>query len=713
MKLFQTSCAILFAVTFVACNTSSPAAESGQSHNADSMSNTGEHHQYTNRLIDETSPYLLQHAHNPVDWYPWGEEAFEKARTENKLILVSVGYSACHWCHVMERESFEDSTVAEYMNEHYVCIKVDREERPDVDDVYMTAVQLMTQRGGWPMNCFTLPDGRPIYGGTYYAKQDWMNLLGQLHTVYETEPEKVLEYAERLTEGIQQEGLVPKNVEATAFETAHNDQLVASWSKQFDSREGGPNRAPKFPIPNNYQYLLRYAHHTGDERIMEHVLLTLDKMAYGGIYDQVGGGFARYSVDYLWKVPHFEKMLYDNAQLVTLYSEAYQATNDEEYKDIVYETLAFIAREMTSEEGAFYSALDADSEGEEGKFYIWTKEEVEAMAGDQFPVVKDYYNIKQAGYWEEDNYILLRRDRDENIANKHNISVEELRTIIKAFDAKALEERSKRVRPGLDDKSLTSWNALMLKGYVDAYKVFGETAFLDAALKNAEFIVQKQWRKDGALNHSYKEGRSTINGYLEDYCFTIEAFVALYEATFNQEWLDRAKQLTDYTLSHFFDESSSMFFFTSDLDPALIARKKEVNDNVIPASNSSMAKALFQLGHYFDDAKYLDISNQMLKNVYEDMPRYGAGYSNWGQLLMHHLYPYYEVAVVGSEADQRWKEFNQNYLPNVLYVGSFQDSQLPLLELKMVDGQTTIYVCQNKTCQLPVTETNEALKQIK
>ena len=672
-----------------------------------------ENHKHTNRLINETSPYLLQHAHNPVDWYPWGEEALNKAKEENKLLLISIGYSACHWCHVMERESFEDDSVATLMNEKYVCIKIDREERPDIDQVYMTAVQMMTGSGGWPLNAIALPDGRPIYGGTYFPKAKWTEVLHKLSELYTTEPTKTVEYAEQLTEGIKQSELIEMNDSSVAFEPAHLDAMVKQWSKSFDSFKGGPNRAPKFPLPNNYQFLLHYAHLTGDEVVKAHALFTLDRMAYGGIYDQIGGGFSRYSVDLLWKVPHFEKMLYDNGQLVSLYAMAYQATGNKLYRDVVYETLAFVERELTAPEGAFYSALDADSEGEEGKFYIWNKEELSALLGEDAALAYAYYNVNSLGLWEHDNYILLRDRPDNEVAAKLEISVEDLQAGVQRIKEKLMAARDKRIRPGLDDKTLTSWNALMLKGYVDAAMAFDEPKFLDAALRNANFILEKQLQADGSLLHSYKEGRSTINGYLEDYCFTIEAFIALFEATFDQKWLDQAKALADYTIAHFYDETSGMFFFTSDIDPPLIARKTELNDNVIPSSNSSMAKGLFLLGQYFDHAPYLDKANQMLKNVYDGMPKYGSGYSNWGILLLNQTYPFYEIAVVGKDVVKKNQEFAKQYIPNKLMVGSTTESTLPLLEYKYVEDQTTIYVCQNKSCQLPVTEVLEALKQIK
>lgn len=669
-------------------------------------------YKHTNSLIDETSPYLLQHAHNPVDWYPWGDEAFEKAKAENKMVLVSIGYSACHWCHVMEHESFEDEEVAEFMNEHFVCIKVDREERPDVDQVYMTAVQLMTGRGGWPLNCFALPDGRPTYGGTYFPKGQWMEVLNNLKNIWTTDSAQVIHYAEQLTAGVQQAELLPKATNEMTFETTQAANMVDAWARSFDTKEGGPNKAPKFPLPNNYQFLLHYAKMTGDDAIQKQVELTLDKMAYGGIYDQIGGGFARYSVDGMWKVPHFEKMLYDNGQLVSLYAQAYQATKKSLYKDIVYETLEFVDRELTSREGAFYSALDADSEGEEGKFYVWKEDELKSLLGDDFKLAAKYFNINNKGFWEHGNYILLRDKDDASIAEKFDLTEEKLLAKREDIRKKLMKARDKRIRPGLDDKTLTSWNALMLKGYVDAYLTFGEKKFLQTALKNANFITEQQLREDGGLWHNYKKGTSNINGYLEDYCFTIEAFIALHEATADEIWLTRAKGLADYALQHFLDEKTGFFYFTSDEDPPLIARKQEINDNVIPASNSSMAKALFQLGHYFDEISYLETSDQMLKNIYKQMPNYGPGYSNWGILLLWKTMPFYEIAIVGKDFEAKQQELYDHYLPNKMVIGSEKDSQLPLLELKYVDGQTTIYVCQNKTCQRPVTEVDEALKQI-
>ncbi|MBK9732015.1 MAG: thioredoxin domain-containing protein [Chitinophagaceae bacterium] len=670
---------------------------------------------YTNHLIHETSPYLLQHAHNPVNWYPWSEEALQKAKAENKLMIISIGYSACHWCHVMEHESFEDTATARIMNENFICIKVDREERPDIDQVYMNAVQLMTGSGGWPLNCFVLPDGRPIYGGTYFQKKQWQNVLLNLADLYKTNPDKANEYAEKLTEGIQQSDLVKLNPGAVEFKFSTLDETITSWKNYFDSMEGGPSHAPKFPLPNNYRFLLRYAVATGDEEIKRQVDLTLMKMAYGGIYDQIGGGFARYSVDSLWKVPHFEKMLYDNAQLVSLYCEAYQENKNPLYKAVVHETLEWISREMTNDEGAFYSALDADSEGVEGKYYVWSKEELETILKNDFTLFADYFNVNEIGVWEEDQYILLRKKTDTEIAKANNLSVETLQHKMEVMKQKVLAVREQRIHPGLDDKTLTSWNAMMIRGYVDAYVTFDEPKFLEAALKNAQFIFSKQVRTDGGLNHSYKNGTSSINGFLEDYGFVIDACIVLYQATFNRQWLDRAKQLTDYAITHFHDQESAtgLFYFTSDLDVSLIARKMELQDNVIPASNSVMANKLFLIGHYFDDEKYLQIAEQMMHTMQRNVVKWGSSYSNWCMLLMNYAAPFYEVAVIGKDANNRRAEFGNYYLPDKMLTGDLNESTLPLLENKYVEGETMIYVCENKTCLLPVKKVQDAVRQMR
>ena len=683
--------------------------ESGSESNTSEMNK----HAHTNALADESSPYLLQHAHNPINWYPWGEEALAKAEAEDKPIIISIGYSACHWCHVMERESFEDTAVARIMNENFVCIKVDREERPDIDQVYMDAVQLMTGRGGWPLNCIATPDGKPFFGGTYFPKADWINALTKLSEEFAKNKEEIYEYSDRLTEGVKQVELISLNDREPAFQKALLDEGISKWKENFDPQWGGPNRAPKFPIPNNLEFLLQYAKTYNDADLKAHVDLSLQQMAYGGIYDQLGGGFARYSTDSQWKVPHFEKMLYDNAQLISLYSKAYQSDKKDLYNDVIKETIAFVERELSDPSGAFYSALDADSEGEEGKFYVWKKEEVQNALGEDFKIFSAFYNVNTKGHWENGNHILLRDESKAELAKDFDLSVEALDDILTRSKIKLMDIRSERERPGLDDKSLCSWNALMIKAYVDAYMALGDKAYLAQAEKSAKFVLKKQRRDDYGLYHNWKNGKASINGYLEDYCFMIEALISLYQASFNIEYLYEARTLAEYSIKHFFNNKNKMFYFTSSLDPELLARKVEITDNVIPASNSSMAKGLFYLGHYLENEDFLGISQSMLNNVYDKVSDYPSGYSNWMSLSMHHIEPFYEIAISGEDCQAKALGFGQAYLPNKMLVGDTKESQLPLLEYKFIDKQTTIYVCVNKACQLPVTEVSEALKQIK
>ncbi|MEE2953820.1 MAG: thioredoxin domain-containing protein [Bacteroidota bacterium] len=670
-------------------------------------------HKYTNTLINETSPYLLQHAHNPVDWHPWNEETLKKAKSENKLLLISIGYSACHWCHVMEHESFEDEEVARIMNKNFICIKIDREERPDIDQIYMTAVQLITQRGGWPLNCIALPNGKPFWGGTYFRKDNWKKQILEIAAVYQNDPERVIDISNRLTEHIGKVENIGLNTEKAIFNWDDLDNMFSKWEPRFDNTEGGSKGSPKFPMPNAYNFLLRYGHLSKNESILKHVETTLNKMAFGGIYDQIGGGFARYSVDKLWKVPHFEKMLYDNAQLVSLYSEAYIKFKNPLYKNVVFETLEFIERELMfkSNDGIhafFYSALDADSEGEEGKFYVWKKEEIQKHINDDYEIFKDYFNINNKGFWEHGNYILLRKESKEKIAKKHTVSIENLDQKITNWRKILMQQRDKRIRPGLDDKSLTSWNALMLKAYVDAYLAFGNQDHLDIAIMNAEFLIDKQMNSEGKLFHSYKDERSTINGYLEDYALFSSALIRLYEATFNFKWLDIAKSVVEYSITNFYDTKSGMFYFTSSKDPALITRKMEVNDNVIPASNSVIANVLYDLGVLLDNDNYKNKALIITNNIKPDMHKYASGYSNYASLILKKIAPYYEVAIVGEDYNHHILELNKKYVPNKLFLGSKANSKMDLLQDKYIDGQTTIYVCENKACKLPTTSIEKA-----
>jgi uncharacterized protein YyaL (SSP411 family) len=667
---------------------------------------------YTNELIYESSPYLLQHAHNPVNWQSWGEKALTQAKVENKLLLISIGYSACHWCHVMEHESFEDLEVAKVMNEHFVCIKVDREERPDVDHIYMSAVQLLTGRGGWPLNCIALPDGRPIWGGTYFQKDNWIEALNAVSGFYAKNPEKTEEYAIKLHQGMEQNALISVSSGQTKADPLLLPSLISKWGNLFDTKHGGIKGAPKFMLPNNWQFLLRVGQELNDKKILDQVKLTLQKMAFGGIYDQVGGGFARYSTDEIWKVPHFEKMLYDNAQLLGLYAYAYKTDPNPIYKQVIGETVEFLNRELLSPENGFYSALDADSEGEEGKFYIWTKPELEQILGADFALFSEYFNVNSLGFWEHNQYILMRTEENETFAARYQLQEEELEAKLKSWKLLLLTEREKRIRPGLDDKILASWNAMTITGLLNCYNALGQEEYLKLALNNAEFLKSKMMSTDGLLLHSYKNNQAKINGFLEDYAFVIEAFTALFESTGEKRWLDEAARLTEITITEFYDADKSFFSFTSSDQKELITRTFEIHDNVIPSSNSVMAKNLFRLSWLLDRPDYRNISVSMLGLVVGNMVAYPSGYSNWSQLMLDLTESHLEVAITGPNAITLLNELQKNYLPQVVFCAGTSENNLPLLANRVVTGKTLIYVCQDNSCQLPVETIEEALKLI-
>ncbi len=670
-------------------------------------------HKYTNHLASESSPYLLMHAHNPVDWYPWGDEALTKAKLENKLLIISVGYAACHWCHVMEHESFENEEVAQLMNAHFVSVKVDREERPDVDQVYMNACQLISGNGGWPLNVVALPDGRPIYAGTYFPKDNWMSLLQQIHTFYVQTPEKALEQAQQVTEGIKGSEIVNLKSGTPSSTIGDLKQSAIGYHGNIDHDMGGFNRAPKFPLPAGWSYLLTHYYHTGDKKSLDAVTVTLDRMAWGGINDQVGGGFARYSVDSEWKVPHFEKMLYDNAQLVSLYAHAYRLTKNELYKTTITQITEFLERELMSPEGAFYSSLDADSEGEEGRFYVWTKKEFDKVVGADAALLAAYYRVTEAGNWEHGNNVLIRYKSDADFARAQKITLAELQKKVAKARPALLAARAARVRPPLDDKILTAWNALMITGYADAYRALGNKEMLAQALRTGNFMKSKMMSADGRLNRNYKNGKSTINAYLDDYALTIEAFINLYQITFDEQWLTHAHTLADYTDAHFYDATSGMYFYTSNLDPALIARKMEITDNVIPGSNSVMAQCFYKLGTYLYKPAMIDRAAQMLHNVKDKAVAGGPYYAGWQQLIAYFASTPFEVAIVGPQSQAVRAKIEQQFMPDVFVLGGVAEGSLELLEGKLQPGRTMIYVCRNKTCKLPVTDPDEALKQIK
>ena len=674
-------------------------------------------HEHTNALIQETSPYLLQHAHNPVNWEAWHPEVLQRAQKEDKLLLISIGYAACHWCHVMEKECFEDEEVAKVMNEHFVNIKIDREERPDVDQIYMDAIQMISGQGGWPLNIVALPDGRPFWGATYVPKENWIKSLEQLAELYKTDKPRITGYAADLANGLNAINLVETDTDSERYSLEQLDTAVQHWTQYFDTFLGGHKRAPKFMMPNNWDFLLHYASTAQKPEIMEFVDTTLTRMAYGGIYDHVGGGFSRYAVDVKWHVPHFEKMLYDNGQLVSLYAKAYAATKNELYKEVVIGTLDFVQEELLDSSGGFYSSLDADSLDEngnleEGAFYVWTEAELMELLGKNYDLFKDYFNINSYGYWEADNYVLIRDKNDVEIAEKYTISLSELKSTIKESLAVLKKERDKRPKPRLDDKILTSWNGLMLKGLVDAYRYLGEVAYLDLALENAAFLQREMINDDNSLFRNHKEGKSSINAFLDDYAAVIDAFVSLYEVTFDEKWLDISKQLLDYTQEHFFDKTSGMFFYTSDQDQSLIRRTIEVDDNVISSSNSMMAINLFKLHKLYPDEEYGSLSEQMVKNVQKDFDKRAQGFSNWLHLVLFQNQRFYEIAVIGEDYKAMGRELAKAYVPQSILVGSKGEGNLELLKNREVPGKTLTYICIEGACKLPVDSAGKALEQL-
>lgn len=667
-------------------------------------------HKFTNALADETSPYLLQHAHNPVNWQPWSQEALKEAETEKKLVLVSIGYSSCHWCHVMEKETFEDEAVAKIMNDNFINIKVDREERPDVDQVYMTALQLISGNGGWPLNVITLPNGKPLYGGTYHTKEQWTKVLTKISDLYNNDPKKAAEYADMVAQGIADANLI-KPVEDTRSLTKETLRTsVENWKPNWDTKEGGENRAQKFMIPINLSFLLDYALLTGDGSVKDHVKITLDKMELGGVYDHLGGGFYRYSTDAQWKVPHFEKMLYDNAQVLSLYAKAYQIFKNPEYKAVVFETIDFLEREMKNTTGGYYAALNADSEGEEGKFYVWKEDELKAVLGTDFDLFASYYNIKSKAIWEKGNYVLHKLQDDSAFVKHNDIDQNKLQASKKIWHDKLLKARDQRIRPSTDDKIITSWNALLITGFVDTYKTFGQQEHLEKAISIYEFLRAKSF-PNGTLIHTYKAGSRQKEGFLEDYAFLADASLDLYSATMDTKYLEFAQKLTQKAETLFFDTVSGMYRY-SDNDQ-LIATIIKTDDGVLPSPNAVMAHNLFKLGHIEYNTEYSEKGQRMLSAMVPILTENASSYSKWNSLLLHTAYPYYEIAVVGKNAAPLVKSLNGNYVPNTLVVGSTSESKLPLFEDRYFDDGTFIYVCKNTTCKLPVETVEGALKQLK
>ncbi len=657
----------------------------------------------SNRLIHSTSPYLRQHASNPVDWFEWSEEALEKAKKEDKPILLSIGYSSCHWCHVMAHQSFENEDIAQLMNEHFVCIKLDREERPDIDQIYMEAVLAMNQNGGWPLNVFLTPEQKPFFGGTYFPPKNWAQLLLQVAKAFKEKRNEIEASANDLKNHLGISDLQRfKNQENNASISREMlDKMFRTLDSRFDYTSGGIEKAPKFVMPSIWLFLTRYYEISKNKKALDMLHLTLQKVAAGGIYDQIGGGFARYSVDGEWFAPHFEKMLYDNAQLVSLYSEAYSLTKEKLYRTVVYETVHWLEREMTHPQGGFYSALDADTEGEEGKFYVWTYDEISTLLGSEAEAVIDYFGVTPEGNWENGKNILKRQSEHE--------TNEKLAEGVKIL----LGARNTRIKPGLDDKILTGWNALTIQGLADAYKAFGDTYFLTLAEK-AIRLIETYLINGNRIYRSYKDKCSTTIGFLDDYAFLIQAYTSLYRVTFNENYLRQAERWCEITITDFFDQAENYFHFNSNLAEQLIARKKEIFDNVIPSSNAVMARNLFKLGILLDKSAWQDLARAMvvrLSTLIESEPIYMC---HWAVVATEISTPPVEVVIVGPNVEQTRNELQKQYLPFINFAGTRDKSDLPLfIGRQASDEKTKIYVCQNNTCQLPVESVEEALAQVK
>ncbi len=673
-----------------------------------------ETHKYTNALVNESSPYLLQHAHNPVDWQPWSEKILAKATQENKLILFSIGYASCHWCHVMEKETFEDTEVATFMNANFINVKVDREEHPDIDKTYIKAVQLMTGNAGWPLNCITLPNGEPVWGGTYFTKENWMNSLEQIVKIHKENPEKTAQFAKAQTQRMQSLQTFSSNTKNLA--NISTDSIVHTWKKQLDVNAGGLQEAEKFPRPGNYNFLLRYATATKNEALSNHVHTTLQNIANRGLFDHLEGGFARYTTDELWNIPHFEKMLYDNAQLISLFSYAYQTQKNDRYKAVAYQTLDFIQKQFARTDGLLHASLNADSfneenELEEGAYYTWNKDELQKLITEDFTLFSDYYGINTIPKTEDDKHVLVKTVTDTAFAGKYKVTLADLQQKVTHWKTILLQERKRRKAPETDTKVITAWNALMLKAYTDAYKVFGDESLKAEAIKTAKAIKEQLITDDWKVLRSLEN--KGIDGYLEDYAFLIDAFLAVYQITFDEQWLNDANSLTEYTINHFYDAEKELFAFTETSTGGLNFKEFDVEDGVMPSANSVMSHNLFKLSHYFGKEDFESKSKKMLQRVLPEALEYPYVYANWLELYINLTEPYYEVVINGKDAIAKAKELHQNYLPNIILCGSTTESSLPLLENRFYEDKTFIYVCVNRACKLPTESVEKAISLMK
>lgn len=666
-------------------------------------------HANPNRLIHETSPYLLQHAYNPVQWQPWGPEALEEARSSNRMLLVSIGYSSCHWCHVMERESFEDAEVAALMNRHFVCIKVDREERPDVDQLFMDAVHLLGQRGGWPLNCVALPDGRPVWGGTYFRRDQWMGILMQLAELFDQQSPELFEQAEQLSEALKNDRFAATEPNDNALTDALPVKMADAIAARLDPVYGGSRSAPKFPMPDNLLFLLLLAHNEGNKEMMQQLQHSLMQMASGGIYDQLAGGFSRYSVDERWHVPHFEKMLYDNAQLIHLYATAYSLTKETRFEEVCRETIDFLSRDMRGPEGGFYAALDADSEGVEGKFYVWRSEEFKTLLGNEAGIVGKFFGMDSEALWEHELNVLVRRNSIADFCHNNGLNEAQFRQTLEKARTILLAARAKRIPPGLDDKRLASWNALMISALCRAYAVFGEDAWLQQAQATAGFVLTHMTDNEGNLIRSWKDGSGSIPAFLDDHALLTNALISLFEVSGDEGFLHHAYILAKKAMQRFGANGQIMFNYAPTGQQELIANPVEVYDNVIPSSNAAMCMALVRLGMLFHDNDMLERARQMLTHTATLMAGYPGGFSHWAQALMLlHKQPL--VMIRGNGALKALKEALPAAPPMLMLAAAEGATTIPALSDKHTDSQIRYWYCDTHGCRLPKASFNECLE---
>ena len=668
----------------------------------------------SNRLSKANSPYLKQHANNPVAWQSWNKETLQLAKDADKPMLISIGYSACHWCHVMEHESFEDNEVAEVLNTYFIPIKIDREELPDVDMVYMEAVQAMGLQGGWPLNVFATPDGKPFYGGTYFPKPNFLKILDSISSAWINHRVELEQSAKGFEEGINRNDLAryglhkPKTSAAAIVE---HRPIFERLVNQFDYDNGGLNRVPKFPLPSIWDWLLFFCKLEGSSRAQDHLDFTLSSIAKGGIFDHLGGGFSRYSVDAEWLVPHFEKMLYDNGQLLSLYAQAYFANGNKEYLTTINSTGEWLEREMRHKNGAFYAALDADSEGVEGKFYVWSVEEVSEVLDADAELFIEYYGLTEEGNFEGEN-ILFKSMSDEAFAVLHHLNEDEWQTKLRGMHRRLLAVRDVRVRPGLDHKVIASWNGMAIKGLCQAWLATEDERWLDLATDSAEYFMGT-YEANGALHRIIYDDGSKLPALLEDYAFLAEGFIQLYQSRFNEKYLSFAKQLVDEAIQLFYDDSDG-FFWVGQENETLFARKKELFDNVIPSSNSCMAICLWLLGNFYYEEDYLTLSKRMVATMKPIMEKDIQFAGNWGKLSMLQQHPFIQIAIVGNTCLDLRQELETQFLPNKVVAGCEALSEIPVLNGKYaINGQPTIYVCHERTCSAPVHSVEEAFEQIK